>query len=94
MHSYLGTSLPPLSLFRCLRFPRCRDISSLPEIHFVEILLHIDVICHAVKGSNALAYAVGYKDVVNRQLTKQVVKRHFFIEGLHREIYGEVSTTN
>ena len=61
MHFYLGTSLPHLSLFRCLRFSQCRVPSSLPDSRFVEFPLHIDIICHAVKGSNAPAYAVGYK---------------------------------
>ena len=89
-----ASSFDPVSLLNPSKAPLTGTSRTSPKRLSVEFTLHIDIICHAVKGSNTLVYAVEYKDVVNRQLTKQVVKRHFFIEDLHREIYGEVSTTN
>ena len=59
-YSYLGTALPrhPASL---LTISSAAGQSSLPAICFMEFPLHIDVICHAVEGSNVPAYAVGDK---------------------------------
>ena len=48
--------------------------------------LHIDIICHTVKGSKARLTPLDIRDVEDCQLTTHVVQRQFFIEDLRGEI--------